>query len=229
MSQGGRTASEPACVGRWCSDRSFVTPPRLPPGAGGGFLRAWTWTCSGTQEKVLPGPSSSCLAFGELTQRPSKKPAQPVFTSEAVPPQEWSLLELTALSVYPHGFTQSLGGGRPGTADTCCWGIPGGVISWCKALSCPGLESVPGLLPASSLAGGFPFSSSLPHPISRFASSACCLGLGFLGDGLSGAGMAPEATCLTLPLGFELGHQLEILVLCPPRPGLSQLWFCFCC
>lgn len=188
--------SEPACDSRWCPRPQLCNPTKAPSrgwrrgpeGLGRGHaLEPRRKSFLGYPRPVLPRRS---LSLRELTQRPSKKPSPawssaPRLRPNPNPPlSPWSHLALTALSAYQSKWLpQFLLGGRPGTADTCPWGIPGGLISWCRELSCPDLGSLQGLLPASSPAWGFPFSSSLLHLTSILASSSCCLGVEFLGDG----------------------------------------------
>lgn len=136
---------------------SFVTPPRLPPGAGGGDLRALDvgmhWNLGGSLFWAIlalssPGGASPC---GSSPKDPPEKPSAAWSSAPRLRPNPnpsqspWSNLALTGLSAYQSKrLPQSLLAGRPGTADTCRWGIPGGLVSWCRELSCPDLGSLQG-------------------------------------------------------------------------------------
>lgn len=103
-----------------------------------------------------PRPEEALLASAHPGPPQKPVPAPPGLAHlplRGAPPSLHWLFRPVCLSVQ-------MGGGSPGPATTCCWGIRG-VIAWCRELSCPDLESAQGLL-ASSRAGDSYFRAASP-------------------------------------------------------------------
>ena len=111
----------------------------------------------GHPRHLLPPPEEALLASAH--PGPPQKPV-PAPQGLAHLPLRGAPPSLHCL-LRPVGLSVQMGGGSPGPAATCCWGIRG-VFAWCRELSCPDLDSAQGLLLASSRAGDSYFRAASP-------------------------------------------------------------------